>query len=117
MKNKLLLFWKIGQLVVKNEQRYENVFFEFSKFCSYYFGITCMFSRENIHYMRNFYCVFPIYYDDLNKLTWEHYLLLLDISDKLEQYFYFRVAMFCRSSVDELKFLVSNDMYNQMKKR
>ena len=117
MKNQLLLFWKIGQLVFKNEQKYENVFYEFSKLCSYYFGITCMFSRDNIRYMRNFYCVFPIYYDDLNKLTWEHYRLLLDISDKIEQYFYFRVAIFCRSSVQELRHLISNNMYNKIKER
>ena len=69
------------------------------------------FSIGNINYMKKFYCCFPNYIDMLNKLSFEHYKLLVDVGGLEERYFYFRVALFCRSSVLELKELINEDMY------
>lgn len=73
--------------------------------------MTQAFSTENVHYMKKFYQCFPIYLPELNKLKWEHYLELLKIDDTKERYFYLRVAMFCKSSVLELRDFINNDIY------
>ena len=69
------------------------------------------FSRENVNYMKRFYQCFPIYIDELNKLVWEHYVELLKINNSKERYFYLRIAMFCKSSVLELRDFINNDIY------
>ena len=71
-----------------------------------------LFSVNNINYMKKFYCAFPIYVEQLNKLSFEHYKLLVNISDAKKRYFYFWVAIFCRSSVNELKSFIYSDLYN-----
>ena len=73
--------------------------------------MTQAFSTENVHYMKKFYQCFPIYLPELNKLKWEHYLELLKIDDTKERYFYLRVAMFCKSSVLEIRDFINNDIY------
>lgn len=90
---------------------YENAILKYSNLCSYYFGMSETFSINNIKYMRSFYCSFPIYFDELNKLSFEHYKLFVNITDKQKRYFYFRIALFCRSNVEELKNIISNDTY------
>ena len=70
------------------------------------------FSLENIHYMKQFYQCFPIYVPELNKLKWEHYLVLLKINDSKERYFYLKIAIFCKSSVCELKDVINENVYN-----
>ncbi len=70
------------------------------------------FSRENVNYMKRFYQCFPIYIDELNKLDWEHYVELLKINNSKERYFYLRIAMFCKSSVKELKEIINKNIYN-----
>ena len=78
--------------------------------------MTQAFSTENVHYMKKFYQCFPIYLPELNKLKWEHYLELLKIDDikiycLIREDFYLRVAMFCKSSVLELRDFINNDIY------
>ena len=55
-----------------------------------------------------------MYLDYLTKLSWNHYRLILNISDNDEQYFYFRIALFCRSSVEELGYLINNNYFNKI---
>ena len=108
---RLFLFWKIGQSVFKNQNRYENVVLRISNYLSYYFGMSKTFSIGNISYMKKFYRCFPVYYKELEKLSFEHYKLLVDISGLEERYFYFRVALFCRGNVEELEEIIREDIY------
>ena len=117
MKSRLFLFWNIGKNVYLKQNIYENVYEKNSVFCSYFYGITSCFTRENIRYMKKFYCVFPMYYDVLNKLSWEHYKILLNINNKDNLYFYYRISLFCNSSLEELIYLVSNNFYEIIKER
>lgn len=111
-KKRLFLFWKIGKVVFQRQKYYENAVLKYSNFFSYCYGMSETFSVNNIHYMKRFYSCFPIYVEELNKLTFEHYKLLVNVYDAKTRYFYFRVALFCRSSVEELKGIILNDVYN-----
>ena len=110
--NRLFLFWKIGESVFKKQKSCENVIKRVSGFLTYSFGMSETFSISNIRYMKMFYCCFPFYYTELNNLRFEHYKLLVDINDIKKRYFYFRVALFCRSSIADFKYLIVNDIYN-----
>lgn len=114
IKNKLFFFWNIGKNICFNRERYENIILKYSEFYSYKYGTSSTFTRENIHYMKRFYCKFPIFINVFTKLEWEHYVLLLRISDARELYFYFRVAIFCRSSVSDLNHIINNNFYNRI---
>lgn len=111
-KNRLYLFWKIGESVFKNQKYFDNVVSKYSNDLSYRYGMSNTFSISNVHYMRKFYYYFPIYISELDKLSFEHYKLLINITEVDRRYFYFRLAMFCRSSVDELNQMISNNLYN-----
>lgn len=93
-----------------------NPALKLSTFYSYKYGFSELFSISNVRYMEKFYKCFPIYYDELNKLTFEHYKLLVNVSDVTRRYFYYRVALFCRSSVVELRQFIGEDMYLKIKK-
>lgn len=114
MKNRLYLFWLIGKYVFEKQKTYENIFSKVSNFLSYYYGMSDTFTIYNIKMMRNFYCFFPIFVYEINKLQWEHYLKLLIISDYRERYFYFNVAIFCRSDVLELENMISDGIYEAL---
>ena len=105
------MFWNIGQSVFKKQDSCDNVVSKMSTRLSYVFGMSNTFSIGNVNYMKKFYCCFPNYIDMLDKLSFEHYKLLVDISELNERYFYFRVALFCRSSVLELKELINDKIY------
>ena len=74
--------------------------------------MTNTFSVVNVNYMKKFYCCFPIYVDELNKLTFDHYKLLVNVCDINERYFYFRVAIFCRSTVFELSSIINGKIFD-----
>ena len=112
VKNQLYSFWLIGKYVFQKQKDYENSFCAVSNFLSYYYGMSNTFTIFNIKMMRNFYCCFPIFICDMNRLHWEHYLQLVTIIDVEERYFYFRVAIFCRSNADELQSLIDRKIYN-----
>ena len=114
IKDHLFLFWNIGKNIHFNSGRYENIVSKYSEFYSYKYGMSRTFTRENIRYMKRFYCKFPIFINGLTKLEWEHYVLLLRISDVRELYFYFRVAIFCRSSVSDLNDIINNMFYKRI---
>lgn len=113
-KNRLFLFWKIGEIVSKRQKRYENVVARYSEYFSYRFGMSKMFSTRNVNYMKKFYEDFPIYLEQFDRLSFEHYMLLVDISDVKSRYFYFRVALFCQSNVSELRDMITLKLYECM---
>ena len=102
----------IGRKVYNTRDIYSNSIYKYSTFCSYRFGSSNSFSVFNIKMMQLFYCTFPIYVSRLNELTWDHYVELLKINDFSKRYFYFEVALFCRSSVLDLRAIIDNDIYN-----
>ena len=112
IKKRLFLFWKIGKSVCEKQKYCDNVVKKYSTFFSYYYGMSEIFSRSNILYMLKFYLSFPIYLDIFENLKFEHYKLLVDINDKECRNFYFRVALFCKSSVFELRTLIRENIYN-----
>lgn len=114
MKNRLFLFWKIGKSVFEKQDFYENVVSKYSCFYSYYYGMSKTFSRENIRMMRNFYLCFPIFSPVMLYLSWEHYVELICILDYKKRYFYFNVAIFCRSSVLELRNIINGECYERI---
>ena len=110
-KKRLYLFWKIGECVFNKQKYYDNVSLKYSELLKYKYGMSETFSIQNINYMKKFYSSFPIYFNELNKLTFEHYKLLVNVVEKKERYFYFRVALFCNSSVFELKEIINEEIY------
>ena len=109
---RLFLFWKIGKYVCERQKYCENAVKKYSLFFSYYYGMSETFSRSNISYMIRFYCSFPIYLFEFENLDFDHYKLLVNVNDMRSRYFYFRLAIFCRSSVNDLRFMIKNDVYN-----
>ncbi len=107
----------IGRRVYNTKNIYSSSIYKYSTFCSYRFGSTNSFSVFNVKMLERFYCTFPIYASRLNELTWDHYIELFRISDFSRRYFYFEVALFCRSSVLDLRTIIDNDVYSFMKSK
>ncbi len=104
--NRLFLFWNIGKEVIEKQSLFDNIVERCSNHYSYTFGNSTLFSRENIHQMKNFYLSFPIFSSRLETLSWEQYQLFLKIQNKKERYFYFSLSLFFHSNYEEtLEFL------------
>ena len=114
--NNLYLFWRIGKYCYENRNFYNNVFSRCSTLFSYKFGISNVFSINNIKIMKNFYCCFPIFFDRLFELSWKHYQQLVVIKSKEERIFYFNVCIFCKINSDDLEKLVVNKYFDLIKK-
>ena len=110
-KKRLYLFWKIGEYVFNKQKNYDKATFKCSELLKYKYGMSNTFSVQNVNYMKKFYSCFPIYFKELNFLTFEHYKLLVDVIESSERYFYFRIALFCNSDVSELKEIIDGKMY------
>jgi hypothetical protein len=89
----LLTYWKIGQLIVEDEQQGKEraeygkfVLKNLSKRLSLEFGKG--FDESNLRNMRSFYNVFPICDALRHELSWTHYRLLirLENSEKINYY-------------------------------
>ena len=111
MYNKVLLFWNIGKSVYEKENSCCNIVQKYSDYCSYYFGNSIQFTRENIHLMKRFYMNFPIYHNRLNDFSWKQYQLLLSISNKKERFFYYTLSMLLKSNYEEMEELIQNQYY------
>ena len=64
--------------------------------------------------MKKFYCSFPIYLDRFSELSFDHYKLIVDINDLKSRYFYFGLALFCRSDVRQLERSIQDDLYENI---
>ena len=105
----LLLFWNIGKKVYENIDNYAVE--KYSKYYSYYYGNSYMFSRENIRTMKLFYICFPIFYKKLNNISWDQYKLLFEINDRKERLFYFYLSLFFNSNLSETNSFIENNYY------
>ncbi len=113
MKN-ISLFWNIGKTLYQNQDHYENIIQKYSSYYSYYFGNSFSFTRENLHYMKQFYINFPIYHSVFESFTWNQYKLLLQIKNKKERYFYFYCSLFFHSNYEDTYDFIQNDYYSRI---
>ncbi len=104
-------YWLVGKFINDHYYSCENIFDKCSTYLSYYFG-NSNYDRVYLRKMYMFYNTFPIYTSILNKLSWNQYLLLFDINDKIERYFYFKLSLFCKSNYYELNKLINIDVYS-----
>lgn len=111
MNNKILLFWNIGKRVYEEQNTCDNPIQKYSEYCSYYFGNSVLFTRENIHLMKRFYMNFPIYYKEMNKVSWDQYRLLLMIKNKKERLFYYALSLFFSADYKELSEFIDNQYF------
>lgn len=109
--NQLILFWKIGKDVYEKQDQYDNIIKKYSDYYTYLFGNSFLFTRENIHFMKRFYLNFPIFYNSLEKISWEQYKLLLRIDNYDERFFYFRLSLLFNSDYNETYDFIYNQYY------
>ena len=111
MNNQLYLFWSIGKRVYEKQNYYDNVVAYYENYLSYCFGNSYLFTRKNIKYMEMFYLNFPIFFESLKKISWEQYLVLLNIKNKKERYFYFKLSLLFKCNYDETKEFIDNNYF------
>ena len=87
-------FWNIGKSVVKYQNKYDNVVKKISNIYCYKFGLSYTFSCENIKNMKLFYLCFPVFNKNMNEISWNHYLKLINIFDRDKRNFYFKVILY-----------------------
>lgn len=114
MHQSIYTFWNIGRLVWNKRNRYNNSIERFSLLCSYYYGNSFLFNREDIRLMRRLYLDFPIYYKTMNKITWNQYKEILTLNDKGERFFYYYLSVFFDSDINETKDFILNDYYSRI---
>ena len=107
-------FWNIGRLVWNKRNKYINPIEKFSMLCSYFYGNSILFNREDIRLMRRFYLDFPIFYKTMNKITWNQYKEILILNDKKERYFYYYLSIFFDSDFNDTKEFILNDYYSRI---
>jgi hypothetical protein len=61
--------------------------------------------------MKLFYLNFPIYYKELEKIQWNQYKILLNVLDKEERYFYFRISILFNNNYSETLNLINNNLF------
>lgn len=104
-------FWNIGRLVWQKRNYYSNPIEKYSLFFSYFYGCSSLFKRDDIKIMRRFYLDFPIFYNELNNISWSQYKVILSLNDKNERYFYYFLSQFFSCSLNETKEFISNNYY------
>ncbi len=109
--NKVFLFWNIGKNLYERENSCSNIVQKYSEYCSYYYGNSIQFTRENMHFMKRFYMNYPIYHSKFNDLSWEHIQLFLQIPDRQERNFYFYISLFINCNYTETIDLIQNHYY------
>ena len=112
--NRLYFYWKLGKSVFKNQYYYDNIIKKVSDFYSYKYGLTFAFSEKNIKNMKLFYLCFPCFYDDMNRINWNHYLKLIDIIDSEKRNFYFKISIYFKFSYNDLLYLIDSCLYERI---
>ena len=92
-KNMVETYWKLGQLIVEEEQagkeraKYgQYLIKELSKRLTSAYGEG--YDKRNLFYMKQFYSTYPIVNALRSQLTWTHYRLLLKVKDPKARQFY-----------------------------
>lgn len=83
-------------------------------FYSYKYGRSYTYSINNIINMKLFYLCFPLFYPSMARLSWEHYLLLIKITDRNRRNFYFKTSLFCSLGINDLANLINNKYYEKI---
>ena len=110
----IFLLWNIGKSVYDEQYLCENSIKKYSDYYSCYYGNSILFTRENIHLMKRFYLNFPIFYQELETVSWEQYQLLLKIHNKKKRYFYFYLSLLFHSDYEETNELIFNQYYERL---
>ncbi|MBQ8131095.1 MAG: hypothetical protein IJ193_01230 [Bacilli bacterium] len=108
-----LLYWNIGRKFYQIRNTCSNPIDYLSKYCSYSFG-SDFFHRENIRYMKRFYSYFPIYCKSFEKISWNHFKVILNIDSSKKRNFYLYLYLFLRCSTDELEQLIRMKSYERI---
>lgn len=110
----IFLFWNIGKTVYEKENCCHNIIQKYSDYCSYFFGNSFLFTRENIRFMKYLYMNFPIYYSKMESFSWNQYTLLFQLKNKKERLFYFYLSLFFHSDYYETNDFIQNCYYHRI---
>ncbi len=112
-------YWNIGKLVVEQEQKGkeramygDTLLLRLSKELTNTYGKG--FSRSNLQSMRTLYVKYPKCQTLSGKLSWSHYLQLLQISDDNERSFYEKECENSNWSVRELSRQIKSCLYQRL---
>lgn len=112
-------YWEIGRLIVEEEQKGsvraaygDSLLLKLSKELSYIYGRG--FSRSNLQSMRLLYLKYEKCQTLSGKLSWSHYLHLLQITDDNERSFYEKECINSNWSVRELKRQINSALYQRL---
>ena len=112
-------YWKIGKQIVEYEQRGkeranygEELLKKLSKDLTNKYGRG--FSRSNLQYMRLLYVKYPKCQTLSGKLSWSHYVELLNVSDDLARSFYEKQCIKDNWSVRELKRQINSMLFERL---
>lgn len=108
------LFWNIGKQIYLYQHKTENICEKLSHYYSYAYGNSHLFSLTNIHYMRLLFLDYPVFYHDLEKVSWKQYCLLFQIINKKERYFYYRLCLWFRCNDSEFTWMIHNHYYQRL---
>jgi predicted nuclease of restriction endonuclease-like (RecB) superfamily len=118
-KEALQTYWEIGRLIVEKEQegnvkaKYgDRLLIVLSKELSIKLGKG--FSRSNLQNMRKLYLLYPICQTLSGKLSWSHYVELLNIDDKNARSFYEQEATNSNWSVRELQRQIETSLFERL---
>ena len=69
MKYSNYFYWNLGKKIASLKDIHSNPCEYISNFCSYTFGNSDNFNRENVNYIKKFYLYFPIYLEKFNEIS------------------------------------------------
>ena len=112
-------YWDIGRLIVEEEQNGsarasygDSLLLTISKELTKTYGKG--FSRSNLQSMRNLYIKYPKCQTLSGKLSWSHYLQLLQITNDDERSFYEKECVNSNWSVRELTRQIKSSLYHRL---
>ena len=112
-------YWKIGQLIVENEQQGnqraeygKSVLQDLSKQLSAEYGKG--FEERNLRNMRKFYQLFPIWHALRTELSWTHYRALIRVDNERARIWYMQEAQQQSWSARALERQISTLYYERL---
>lgn len=112
-------YWTVGKYIVEYEQKGKvradygsELMKALSRELSAKLGKG--FSRSNLQNMRTFYLNYPKSQTPSGKLSWSHYCILLEVSNKQARQFYEKEAISSKWSVRELERQVNSSIFERL---
>lgn len=109
----LLSLWKTGKFIQEKKKSCMRVYQTCSLFFSYYYGNSSQFSLFSIQMMEKFYTYFPIFFQQMNQISWKSYLEILSLPRE-ECYFYYHLLLFCGDDLLELRKNILTNLYSRI---